>query len=333
MIERIIRKAALAFPQVRRLKEQRDDALRRLEVLERQVAEAAARRSDETVQDQRADRAVQRALEAVRSEYTVLPRFAYHLPMDYAAETLPPVFDPPVIVEGESLPLPPPAERHGHAGGDAEYLEWGRYEKDLLVRFMRDRLPSLDGLSIMDFGCSSGRVLRHFHTDAAKTKWKLTGVDVSARRIEWMRRHFPRDINVYTGTFLPILPFEDNSLDVIYGMSVFTHIKYLWDTWLLELRRVLKPGGLLMQSIHTEHAWRFFVAHRQEAWARDALGPMLLEHAALPADYVYFGDLDKNQVFWKEKIAAEFWSRYYRDVEILPPPERYSYQSWVIARK
>jgi SAM-dependent methyltransferase len=278
-------------------------------------------------------RAVQQALVAVREEYTAMPRFAYHLPLDYDEQTLPPRFDPPVWVDGETLPLPPPEERHGHASSDAEYLEWGKYEKDLLVGYMRDALPSLDNLSVMDFGCSSGRLLRHFYPETKSHGWKLTGVDVSARKIEWIRRNFPKEFQIYTGSVLPTLPFESNSFDVIYGMSVFTHIKFLWDAWLLELRRVLKPGGVLIQSIHTEHAWDFFVQHSHEPAMRDALGPMIIDHKNMPEDFVYYGNLDKNQVFWKKDIAIEFWGRYFKEVKVFPPPERYSYQNWVVAIK
>ncbi len=339
MIRDLLKQAALRVPAIHRLRAQRDAALTRVAELESiaaariavspSIQPAAASLDVEAVVAQ----AVGRSLAAVRAEYTSLPRFAYHLPLDYSEQTMPPRFDPPVWVDGEALPLPPLNERHGSTTTDEEYLSWGRYEKDLILGYMRDGLPALDGISIMDFGCSSGRILRHFHPDAQSQAWKLTGVDVSARRIEWMRRNFPRDIQVYTGSFLPILPFESNSFDAIYGMSVFTHIKYLWDFWLLELRRVLKPGGLLIQSIHTEHAWRFFSEHSGEAWARDSLGPMIVDHTEMPDDYVYYGDLDKNQVFWKKDIAVEFWSRYFREVTVYPPPERYSYQNWVVAKK
>ena len=338
MIYSLVKKAVLMVPQIRKLKEQRDEALREVSDLEVRLS---ALNCDGSVTGHRSPlddeaivgESVQRALEAVRSEYTLLPRFAYHLPLDYEDQTVPPQFEPPVWVEGEALPLPPPHERHGHSVSDADYLEWGRYEKDVLLGYMRDGLPSLDGLSIMDFGCSSGRILRHFYTEGKHQHWKLTGVDVSARRIEWMRRHFPQDIQVYTGSFLPSMPFESNSFDVIYGMSVFTHIKYLWDFWLLELRRILKPGGMLIQSIHTEHAWKYFVEHSNEAWARDSLGSMIVDHPEMPADFVYYGNLDKNQVFWRKNIAMSFWGRYFRDVKVFAPPERYSYQNWVVALK
>ena len=262
--------------------------------------------------------AVARALCKVRDEYTSLPRFGYHLPLDYNKQTLPPRFNSPVFVDGEAPPhLPPNAERHGHAISDAEYLEWGRYEKEIIPEFMRDTLPSLDNLAIMDFGCSFGRILRHFYDYSGQRNWKLVGVDVSARRIEWMRRDFPKRSKFLREPSFRFT-FQSNSFDAIYGMSVFTHIKYLWDTSLFKLRQVLKPGGVLIQSIHTEHAWCFFAEHREEDWARDALGPMLVEHLEMPADFVYFrrsgqepGFLERRnrcrflgKIFWRRRLGA-----------------------------
>ena len=215
---------------------------------------------------------LEKSMSTIRTELTPFPRFGYHLPLDHDYVSTPPKFDPPIWADGEVLPLPPSFERHGH--DDSKYLDWGKYDHDVLVGHIRRLKPSIENLAIMDFGCSSGRVLRHFVPEMKEHGWKVSGVDVSARRIEWMRRNFPPEFQVYTGMALPHLPFESNSFDVIYGLSVFTHLKYLWDPWLLELRRVLKPGGLLIQTIHTENAWAFFHKHGQEDWARNALGPL-----------------------------------------------------------
>jgi hypothetical protein len=39
-------------------------------------------------------------LSRVRAEYTVMPRFAFHQPLDYHESTLPPIFGSPVMVPG-----------------------------------------------------------------------------------------------------------------------------------------------------------------------------------------------------------------------------------------
>lgn len=237
MTNPLLREIALLLPPLRRLVASRDAALAELAAL-RGAPQAATTVDAPT-------------LTAIRAEYTVMPRFGYHQPLDYDPDSLPPHFDRVVQVPGETLPLPAPADRFGYPADDAEYLRMGALDADIMRRQIELHLGRRDGVALLDFGCSSGRVLRHFEAERQQRGWRLHGIDVQARPIEWLRLHFPVEYVVSTGTVLPKLPFEDNSLDVIYGVSVFTHIKYLWDMWLLELRRVLKPGGLLIQTIHT----------------------------------------------------------------------------------
>jgi ubiquinone/menaquinone biosynthesis C-methylase UbiE len=303
-----LKQAAMLVPPIRRLKEERDAALKEVAELSRQLAEfkGVSTKSQMNAScdlDGLVDRSVERALSIIRAELTPLPRFAYHLPLDHETLTLPPKFDPPIWVDGEALPLPPSVERHGH--DDSKYLEWGRYDHDILFGHIRRELPSIDKVAVMDFGCSSGRVLRHFLPEMREHGWKLIGVDVSARRIEWMRRNFPPDFQVYTGSILPILPFESNSVDVIYGLSVFTHMKFLWDMWLLELRRVLKPGGLLIQTVHTENAWNFFAQHGHLDWARSALGQWLLRINCLMTLYIS-ATLARTKCFGRKRSPLIF---------------------------
>jgi ubiquinone/menaquinone biosynthesis C-methylase UbiE len=54
-------------------------------------------------------------------------------------------------------------------------------------------------------------------------------------------------------TTLPHVPYEDNYFDLIYAGSVFTHIADLADAWLLELKRILRPGGMLYVTVHDDH--------------------------------------------------------------------------------
>nr|WP_246602446.1 class I SAM-dependent methyltransferase [Falsiroseomonas tokyonensis] len=188
-------------------------------------------------------------------------------------------------------------------------------------------------LALLDFGCSSGRVLRHFEAEHAAHGWRLHGVDIQARPIEWLRLHFPQHYTVTTGTVQPHLPFEDNSLDVIYGFSVFTHIKYLWDMWLLELKRVLKPGGLLVQTIHTENAWEYYHRYRHEDWVRRAHAARMLDQPTMQVDWLHHGDIAVSQAFWKAEVARRNWSRYLEVLELLPPQHALSFQDVMVCRK
>jgi ubiquinone/menaquinone biosynthesis C-methylase UbiE len=51
----------------------------------------------------------------------------------------------------------------------------------------------------------------------------------------------------------PPLPFPDQTFDLVFGISVFTHLRESWQfAWLRELARTLKPGGLAIMTIMSE---------------------------------------------------------------------------------
>jgi SAM-dependent methyltransferase len=60
----------------------------------------------------------------------------------------------------------------------------------------------------------------------------------------------------------PPLPFaEDNSFDLVYAFSVFTHIPAEHqEAWLLEMKRILKPGGFLVCTVAGWWLRHLFVA-------------------------------------------------------------------------
>jgi SAM-dependent methyltransferase len=280
-----------------------------------------------------ADPAVDRALERVREEFTVMPRFGYHQPLDYHLVTLPPHYDTCERDGATGLAIPSARYRFGYAPEDtAHYLAWGRYDHDELMAVQALYGARPEDCAVLDLGCSSGRVLRHFHSEWASRRWRLYGCDIQALAIQWLRDFFPPQFVVSTTTTLPHLPFPDASFDFIYGISVFTHIKYLWDAWLLELRRVLKPGGLLVQTIHAEAAWRFYGQHRDEAWVRESQPARVYETAEMDVDFLHYGDMAVSQVFWRRDVAARNFGRYLELIEIRDPP-RFSFQDWVICRR
>jgi SAM-dependent methyltransferase len=102
--------------------------------------------------------------------------------------------------------------------------------------------------SILDFGCGCGRVIRHWaRLDAA-----VHGCDYNPRAIEWCRRHFPFarfEVNALS----PPLPYGAGQFDLVYALSVFTHLpESLALAWMREMERVLNVGGWLIVTTHGE---------------------------------------------------------------------------------
>jgi SAM-dependent methyltransferase len=142
----------------------------------------------------------------------------------------------------------PPVELMARVGGPIEdYLAYGSaWHRDFV-----SLLPSSfgwKGAHILDFGCGAGRVLREFSGEADAGA-HITGCDIDRGSIDWIQAHLCPPFSAFANDELPPLPLTDNSLDLVYSMSVFTHLAETWSAWLLEMHRILKPDGILLATI------------------------------------------------------------------------------------
>ena len=97
---------------------------------------------------------------------------------------------------------------------------------------------------ILDFGCGCGRTLRWFR-DISK-EVSLHGTDIDSESIEWCRKNHTY-ASFENNLFEPPLPYPEDSFELIYALSVFTHLtEEAQFAWLKELKRILKPGGMLL---------------------------------------------------------------------------------------
>lgn len=149
-----------------------------------------------------------------------------------------------------STALPyPPLELANRVGSLADATDqFGYYDKlGLDTRNgIVNRLPTdwtFAGKRILDFGCGAGRTLRHFSGEA--TEAEFWGCDIDETSIAWMEEELSPPFHVFKNGVEPPLEQADATFDLIWAISVFTHLTSSWSRWLLELRRVLKPDGLL----------------------------------------------------------------------------------------
>jgi SAM-dependent methyltransferase len=77
----------------------------------------------------------------------------------------------------------------------------------------------------------------------------LHGCDRNAAAIAWCRDHV--DAEVAVNELAPPLHYPDGMFGLVWSISVFTHLpKPLQEPWALELRRVLRPDGVLLVTTH-----------------------------------------------------------------------------------
>jgi SAM-dependent methyltransferase len=172
------------------------------------------------------------------------------------------------LIARDPHPIPADREREDYCtADDAGY--WVSGLRDYLkVRQAVERHATRPSTRprILDFGCASGRVLRHYACQEPEAE--VWGCDIDRRNVDWIARFLPGRVRAFQNTVFPNLPLADGSFDVVSAFSVFTHVDALEDAWILELRRLLRAGGVAVITFHSERSWKRVPRMR---WVLDAM--------------------------------------------------------------
>jgi SAM-dependent methyltransferase len=111
--------------------------------------------------------------------------------------------------------------------------------------FVPERIPLFvaaigRGKRVLDLGCRSGALTRHFLDGNS-----VVGLDVDPAALE---KAAARGIEPVQANVEEPLPFEDTSFDAIVAGELFEHLQFP-DALVAEIRRVLRPGGVLAGSV------------------------------------------------------------------------------------
>jgi len=177
---------------------------------------------------------------------------------------------------GLAIPKPP-ADVHFVAGALDIFYDFRN--TDVALHELVAAGASIGG-KLLDFGCSSGRNLAVLHR-AFGNRLELFGADPAAPSIRWLKDNVAGAQAIVSNP-APPLPWADNMFDLIIAKSIWTHFSpRAARDWLVEMNRIMRPGGHMMFSTHGPHdiasrlvydvpppAYDRFAGH--PGWTRDA---------------------------------------------------------------
>lgn len=151
--------------------------------------------------------------------------------------------------------LPPPLLRYrvGEDLNPAMFVAIGRRITGDLERCLAAQGSSLATCTdVLDFGCGCGRTLLQL-VDRFPAH-RFSGTDIDAQAIEWCRQSLqPARFQVNRPE--PPLDIAPGSFDLIYAISIFTHLdRRRQEHWIPEFHRLLRPGGALIVTVHGQAA-------------------------------------------------------------------------------
>lgn len=142
----------------------------------------------------------------------------------------------------------PPEDVHSMARGP-QAAAGGLGEADMVVNAVRSVASAVeDAGEALDFGCSSGRVVRVLRAAYPDVKW--LGCDPNEPAIAWAQHHLPQ-IEFFVSPQQPPLPISEGRLGLVYAISIWSHFApELGLRWFDEMHRLLRPGGHLVLTTH-----------------------------------------------------------------------------------
>ena len=167
---------------------------------------------------------------------------------------------------------------------------------------------------VLDWGCGCGRVVRYFDRFP---NVQATGADVDADNIGWCKANLP-GIRFAAVPLMPRTEFADGSFDLIYGISVFTHLREKAQfAWLEELRRISAPGAIVVMSFHGRSAYQYLRA--PDSWLEtiQAKGFHITSSNGQLDAVIEDKDYYVNVGHSHDYIRSQ-WSKYFEIVDFIP---------------
>jgi SAM-dependent methyltransferase len=95
---------------------------------------------------------------------------------------------------------------------------------------------------------------------------EIWGCDPWAEAIAWGRGALP-EVQLEQLSMQPPTPFAEDQFDLVYGISILTHLPLdAQQAWLAELARIVRPGSLVALTLQGRRALDRFSPAERAAW-------------------------------------------------------------------
>jgi len=131
---------------------------------------------------------------------------------------------------------------------------WDESERAYRARLL-DAVPRIAG-RMLDVGCDDGDWTEQVRARAGVAPEAVSGIEVVPERRALAER---RGFTVRDGDLEQRWPFDDAEFELVHANQVIEHVKRL-DHFVLEAKRVLRPGGSFLVCTENLASWHNVVA-------------------------------------------------------------------------
>ncbi len=141
----------------------------------------------------------------------------------------------------------PPEHLKERVGGIQNFDAIGVQLASLIVTCVGKYKSMPEAHAILDWGCGCGRVIKEMMKFTPPNR--LFGCDIDSEAISWSQKNINGPAFSCVNSYPPT-PYRSGTFDVVYGMSVMTHLDEKTQLlWLEELARITRSEAILALSI------------------------------------------------------------------------------------
>jgi 2-polyprenyl-3-methyl-5-hydroxy-6-metoxy-1,4-benzoquinol methylase len=220
----------------------------------------------------------------------------------------------------------PPLHLQERVGGSVDFIHVAVQTATLVMTCVGKYKPIFESGNILDWGCGCGRVITQLMKFVSLER--LYGCDIDSAAIAWDKE------NLKGPSFTPINPYPptnypDRTFDVIYGISVITHLdEDSQMLWLRELERIARPGAIVALSVMGERLRTTNMpASLEKEWADKGFAAFVPNYSDCLREFSHQGYY--QEAYHTLDYITANWGRYFEVVEYVET----KFQDLVILRK